>query len=141
MCVEMLAEPGIVIEPPKRDLRDHQVPGAAGTQAIERVNRGGAIGGVVAGVQTLLVAEKVPSRPSVESEQTFVTFAHDQGYSSKGERRFYHRPQSRNQLVVLEAGEVSTNRLQRRAIARQALMSGRERRLQTAVAGRDLLQI
>ena len=99
MPVEMLAEPGIVIEPPERHLGEHQVPGAVGTQTLERLDRGGAVGGMMAGVQALFVSEKVPSRPPVEGEQAFVTLAHDQGDRSRGERRFDRRPHSRNQQL------------------------------------------
>ena len=95
----------------------------------------------MAGVQALVVSEKVPSRPPVEGEQAFVTLAHDQGDRSRGKRRFDRRPHSKNQQLVLKAREVATDRLQLHATARQALMSGGQRRLQPAVAGRDQLHV
>src|SRR5688572_15342249 len=139
MPVEMFAEPGIVIEPPQRHLGEHQVPGAVGTQTLERRDRGGAVSGMMARIQALVVAEKVPSGPPFEGEQTFVTLAHDQGDRSRRERRFNRRSYSRNEQLVLEAREVSTDRLQLHAIARQALISGRQGWLQPAVVARDPL--
>ena len=106
-------------------------PGAAAGCDI-----GGAVGGVMADVQALFVLEKVPSRPPVEGEQALVTFAHDQGDRSRGEGRLDRRPHSKNEQLVLEAREVSMDCLQLHTTARQALMSGRQRRLQPAVAGR-----
>src|SRR5439155_16292940 len=75
--LEVVAQSGVLLEPPQRRLRKHNVRRALRPLRLELPNGLGPISGVVA-VAALVVTREMPGRPAVEREERVVPVADDQ---------------------------------------------------------------
>src|SRR4051794_21887692 len=98
----MASEAVVVIEPPARGRRDHQVPGAALAQALEPRDRLGAVGGGMAEGAALLVLREVGGLAIREADQLAVAAADDEDTGSGRDRPRDRGVDSLDQRAVAE---------------------------------------